>query len=69
MRMRATELPTVPKPKRAMRSGRAERAADASSDDAVLCTSGTGLSFDCIFARKDRAKWNNISMINERSSG
>jgi hypothetical protein len=57
--MRATELPTVPKPKMAVRSGCAERAlqaADASSDDAVLCTSGTGRSFGLGWRSKS-ARW------------
>ena len=45
-RIRATELPTVPKPKMAMRSWRAKRglregAAETSSGDAEPCTAGT----------------------------
>src|ERR1035438_3682181 len=48
-RIRATELPTVPKPKRAMRSGRCARKSSADGAEACrgdgegLC-SGTGIS-------------------------
>lgn len=46
MRMRATELPTVPNPNRAMRKGRLTAAgAEFAGDAGGPCVSGTGRSF------------------------